>query len=152
MTPAGHVCALTIGTFDQVHPGHLELIAATRRLVGALGEVWVGVNTDEFVARYKGRPPILSLASRIEMMGALREVDHVFVNVGDEDARVLIECVKPDLLTIGDDWLDPGHDQTRYFRQLGVTHEWMRERGLLVQYIPRTRGLSSSGLRVLSKE
>lgn len=149
MTPGGSLCALTIGTFDQVHPGHLELIGATRALVGALGEVWVGVNTDEFVARYKGRPPILSLTSRIELLRSLREVDHVFVNVGDESSGVLIDAVQPDILTIGDDWLDPGHDERRYFAQLGVTAEWMDARGLRVQYVPRTRGTSSSALRVL---
>lgn len=138
---------LTIGTFDTLHVGHLELIAESRRLVGYDGRVWVGVNRDEFVERYKGHPPRQPLAQRLEILRAVREVDGVFVNVGDEDAKPLIECVSPDLLSIGDDWLDPGHDQRRYFAQLGVTFDWMRERGLLVEYIPRTRGQSSSALR-----
>jgi cytidyltransferase-related domain len=141
--------ALTIGTFDQIHPGHLELIAATRYLVGATGEVWVGVNRDEFVTRYKGRPPIFSLASRVEMLKALADVDHVFVNVGDENSGLLIDAVRPDIITIGDDWLDPDGSEERYFAQLGVTAEWMQERDLRVQYVPRTRGVSSSALRVV---
>lgn len=149
MTPGGYLCALTIGTFDRVHPGHLELIHATRALVGALGEVWVGVNTDQFVTRYKRRAPALSLAERLESLRALREVDHAFVNVGDEDSGVLIDAVQPDILTIGDDWLDADGSEERYFRQLGVTREWMDARGLRVTYVPRTRGLSSSALRAL---
>jgi cytidyltransferase-like protein len=133
---------LTIGTFDRLHVGHLELLAACRYQGG---RVMVGVNRDEFVERYKGRPP-QPLAHRIEMLAALRDVDDVFVNVGDEDARPLIEAVRPTLLAIGDDWLDPGHDERRYFRQLGVTSEWMAARGLKVWYVPRTRGVSTTAL------
>lgn len=141
--------ALTIGTFDMLHVGHLELITETRNIAGSMGEVWVGVNRDEFVTRYKGRPPVLGLGSRMEMLAALRDVDHVFVNVGDEDARLLIDAVRPDVLTIGDDWLDEGNDERRYFAQLGVTPEWMAERGLRVLYVPRTRDVTSTALRVL---
>jgi len=142
--------ALTIGTFDQIHPGHLELISSTRTLVGQQGQVWVGVNRDEFVTRYKNHPPTFALHSRLEMVAALAGVDAVFVNVGDEDAGVLIDVLRPNVLTIGDDWLDAGGDQRRYFAQLGVTPEWMQQRGLRVQYIPRTRGFSSTALRELA--
>lgn len=133
---------LTIGTFDRLHVGHIELLDECRR---RFGTVWVGVNRSAFVERYKGRTP-QSLEHRIEMLAALRSVDAVFVNVGDEDARPLIECVRPDVLAIGDDWLDPDHDETRYFAQLGVTRAWMDERGLAVAYIPRTRGVSTTAL------
>lgn len=141
---------LTIGTFDTLHPGHLELLTGSRRLVGTDGRLYVGVNRDEFVERYKGRPPVQSLALRLEVLASLRVVDAVFVNVGDEDAGVLIDVVRPDFLAIGADWLDPGNDERRYFRQLGVTREWMDARRLKVTYLPRTRGLSSSAFRVAS--
>ncbi len=138
---------LTIGTFDGLHPGHLELLRETRRLAGPGGHVWVGVNRDSFVERYKGRPPVHNLLTRLETLAALRDVDQVFINVGDEDSGVLIETVNPDMLSIGSDWLDPGRDQTRYLTQLGVTADWMDRRNLSVAYIPRTRGFSSSALR-----
>lgn len=141
------VNVLTIGSFDLLHPGHLELIAGCRYLVGPEGKVWVGVNTDDFIERYKGHKPAQTLDQRVAMLSALRDVDAVFVNVGDEAAALLIDCVRPDALAIGDDWLDDSHDERRYFRQLGVTREWMLERGLHVNYIPRTTGLSSTGLR-----
>lgn len=137
---------LTIGTFDLLHPGHLELLAGCRYQARA-GKVLVGVNRDEFVERYKGHRPTQTLEHRIELLRALRDVDGVFVNVGDEDATVLIDCVRPDLLAIGDDWLDPGNDERRYFKQLGVTDDWMHERRLKVIYIARTRGVSTSQLR-----
>lgn len=138
---------LTIGTFDLLHPGHLELLAGCRRLVGPHGRLVVGVNRDAFVERYKGRRPALALADRLEIVAALRDVDLVLVNVGDEHSGMVIDAVRPDMLAIGDDWLDPGHDERRYLAQLGVTRDWLLERGLHVTYIPRTRGRSSTELR-----
>jgi glycerol-3-phosphate cytidylyltransferase len=140
------VNVLTIGTFDRLHVGHLELLSACRSLAGPEGIVSVAVNRDEFVERFKGVTP-QPLEHRVEMLRALRIVDRVVVNVGDEDARLVIEAVSPDVLAIGADWLDPGHDERRYFRQLGVTPEWMAEHDLRVTYVPRTRGVSSSALR-----
>jgi glycerol-3-phosphate cytidylyltransferase len=140
------VNVLTIGTFDRLHVGHLELLAACRQLAGPEGVVSVAVNRDEFVERFKGVTP-QPLAHRLEMLQAVRLVDRVYLNVGDEDARLVIDAVMPDALAIGDDWLDPVHDERRYFRQLGVTAEWMAERSLRVTYVPRTRGVSSTALR-----
>jgi glycerol-3-phosphate cytidylyltransferase len=137
---------LTIGTFDGLHVGHLELLSECRRLIPD-GSLYVGVNSDEFVERYKGHAPRQPLAHRIELLRSLRSVDGVFANIGAEDSGVLIDAIRPDMLAIGDDWLDPGHDQRRYLAQLGVTLDWLHERGLLIQYIPRTRGVSSTALR-----
>ena len=140
---------LTIGTFDGLHVGHLELLQACRDLAGRDGRVMVGVNRDGFVKRYKGHEPVRTLRHRIEMLRAVRAVDDVFVNVGDENSGVLIEAVNPDALAIGDDWLDAGNDQRRYLAQLGITVEWLREMNLFIHYIPRTRGVSSTALRAL---
>lgn len=143
---SGSVILLTIGTFDGLHVGHLELLSECRRLVPD-GLLYVGVNRDEFVERYKGHAPRQPLAHRMELLRSLRTVDGVFVNVGDEDSGVLIDAIRPARLAIGDDWLDPGHDQARYLAQLGVSLDWLRARGLVIDYIPRTRGVSSSALR-----
>lgn len=134
---------LTIGTFDLMHVGHLELLRACRLLARWDGRVIVAVNPDDFVLRYKGHPPKQSLAQRIEMLRACRHVDAVVVNTGGESCREVIDVVRPDVLAIGDDWLP----ESRYFEQIGVTPEWMAERGLYVEYIPRTTGVSSTALR-----
>lgn len=138
---------LSIGTFDSLHVGHLELLRASRQMAGYEGRVVVSVNTDEFVLSYKGHPPIQPYAQRVEMLEACRYVDLVVPNVGGEDASRIIEAIRPDLLTIGDDWLDPGHNEERYMKQLGISLAWLAERGLHVEYVPRTRGVSSSALR-----
>lgn len=139
---------LTIGTFDTLHVGHLELLTECRKIAGWDGRVVAGLNRDGFVERYKARPPVQNYAAREEMLRACRLVDLVVANIGDEDARPIIEAVRPDRLAIGTDWLDPGHDESRYLAQLGVTPDWMDARRLTVEYIPRTRGVSSSALRM----
>lgn len=150
MTPARRTRVLTIGTFDLLHPGHLELLAECRRVAGPDGLVMVGLNRDDFVERFKGHAPRQTLAERIEIIEALRDVDAVLVNSGDEDARFLIEATRPHFLGIGDDWLDPGHDQARYLAQLGVVQAWIDEHGVRILYFARTRGTSSSHLRAAS--
>lgn len=137
----------TGGTFDLFHVGHLELLRECRRMVGVAGTVVASVNRDEFVERYKGQAPIQSLAMRLELVRACRFVDAAVVNIGDEDSRPAIEAVAPTCLAIGSDWLDPEHDERRYHAQLGVSPDWLRERGLWIEYIPRTRGISSTALR-----
>jgi glycerol-3-phosphate cytidylyltransferase len=143
----GVVITYTGGTFDVLHVGHLELLAACRTLAGPDGRVVVSLNDDPFIRSYKGRPPVHSYEHRAELLSALRLVDLVVRNTGGADSGPAIEVVNPDVIVIGDDWLDPGHDETRYHAQLGVTAEWLEERGLKIVYVPRTRGVSTTALR-----
>jgi glycerol-3-phosphate cytidylyltransferase len=131
---------LTIGTFDLLHVGHLELLQACRFMVD--GEVWVALNTDAFVTSYKGRAPVQPYDDRAEMLRACRFVDRVFCNAGNENSGLAIDVLRPDILAIGSDWQDRD-----YLGQLGVTQAWLTERGLSVTYVPRTRGVSTTDLR-----
>lgn len=133
---------LTIGTFDMLHPGHIELLEGCR----ALGdEVYVAVNRGEFVQRFKGREPVIPLWGRMLMLKSLRQVDHVLVNMGDEQASKAIAAVGPQVIAVGSDW--QGKD---YLRQLGVTERWLDERGITVVYVPRTTEFSTTHLRELA--
>jgi glycerol-3-phosphate cytidylyltransferase len=134
---------LTLGTFDLMHVGHLELLQASRDLAGD-GRVVVGLNTDRFITDYKGRAPIQPYAQREAMLRACRLVDLVVANIGGEDSKPCIEMVHPDLLTIGDDWY-----QRDYLGQLGVTQAWLDQRKLKIAYIPRTTGESTTRLRTV---
>lgn len=137
----------TGGTFDLLHAGHLELLAACRQLAGADGRVIVSLNTDDFVERYKGAAPVRSWRERAAAVRALRDVDLVVTNTGGEDSRAALDVVGPDLIAIGDDWLDPGDDERRYHAQLGLDQAWLDERGMRIVYVPRTRGRSSTADR-----
>ena len=135
----------TGGSFDGLHVGHLELLAACRDMAGPTGRVVVSLNRDAFIERYKGQAPRFPYVVREEMLRACRDVDIVLCNLGDEDSSVAIDVVQPDFIAIGDDWEDKD-----YLGQLGITADWLEVRGLKIVYVPRTRGVSSSGLRAAS--
>lgn len=138
---------LTIGTFDLLHPGHLDLLRACRDLAGAHGHVVVAVNPDDFVERFKRRRPVQALAARMEMLRACRSVDAVLVNLGEERADLVIDTVRPDLLVIGDDWKDRD-----YLGQLRIDQAFLDSRGILIEYIPRARDWSTTGIRTAINE
>lgn len=146
LSSAGNLLAgrvvLTLGTFDALHVGHMELLAGCRALAGQNGCVVVGVNPDAFVQRFKGRAPLVPFAHRMEMLRACRFADAVVANIGGEDSRPAIEMVEPDIIAIGSDWEDRD-----YLGQLGVSEPWLDARGIRIEYLPRTRGESTSGIR-----
>ena len=55
---------LTTGGFDPLHSGHLAYFKAASKLGD---ELWVGVNSDSWLARKKGRP-FMCLDERIEII------------------------------------------------------------------------------------
>lgn len=131
---------LVLGSFDLTHAGHVRFL----KQAANLGEdLWVALNTDDFIRRYK-RPPILTYAERKEMLSALSVVDAVFPNFGSEDSKPAIVYANKgasDGLVIvhGDDWT--GAD---YLRQLQVTEEWLDQRMIEIAYVPYTASVSTT--------
>lgn len=126
---------LAIGTFDMFHYGHANFL---KRCKEDCDQLVVAVNTDEFATRYK-REPIMNLAERILMVGQNMHVDHVEINDGCEDSKVVIMRVQPSVLYHGDDWTGAA-----LLNQLGITEEWMELCGLDLKYIPYTGGISTT--------
>src|SRR5512140_1681357 len=91
----------TNGTFDMIHRGHVEYLAAARRL----GDVLVvGLNTDASIRRIKGKGrPINPNADRAAVLAALACVDYV-VFFGENTPGKLINRLIPDVLVKGADW------------------------------------------------
>lgn len=82
---------IVTGGFDPVHSGHIEYIKSAR----ALGDVLVvGVNSDQWLTRKKGRP-FLPFQERAAIVEALKGVDAV-VSFDDTDgsAKDCIRCVR----------------------------------------------------------
>lgn len=131
---------LTIGTFDLLHPGHLELFSACRRLAGPDGQVVVAVNTDEFVARFKA-PPVQDESHRYLLVRAIKDIDLVIHNF--EAGWNTVKIVHPHILAIGDDWLP----EERYLKQINCSREQLVERDVELVFVPRTTGCSSTQLR-----
>lgn len=131
---------ITLGTFDLFHLGHVRLL---QRCAGMAERVVVGLNTDEFVTRYKGRPPVVDYAGREAVLEACRFVARILPNdQPDGSAADVIEASGADLIVVGSDWQDRD-----YLGQLGITSEWLRARGIAVAFIPYTEGVSTTQLR-----
>ena len=133
---------LTIGTFDLLHKGHLELLRACCTMAGTDGQVVVAVNDDDFVARFKGHRPVQCMADRMEMVAAIRWADAVYRNSGAEFADRVISQVRPDILAVGDDWASKD-----YHAQLNVSRQWLDAHGVRIEYVPRTTGESTTAIR-----
>jgi glycerol-3-phosphate cytidylyltransferase len=123
---------LTVGTFDLLHPGHLELFDICHQIANG-GTVVVGVNTDRFIIHYRGRPPAIRYTHRAAVIAALRNVDQVLPNSQPNGSMLgLIDQVAPDVLVVGGDWLD-----RHYLEQIGVTAEQLNTRSISLMYAAR---------------
>ena len=156
---------LTIGTWDVFHKGHVNLLKKCRELAGVDGEVIIGVNSDEFVKRYKGALPLVPEESRMECVRAYgRPVLHINRMVPipkqkddalgrsmsqpwmptewDETTPTFIHRIKPNLIVVGSDWA-----KKAYYKQLGITQKWLDERQIGLCYLTYTAGVSSTGIK-----
>jgi len=97
----GKRIVLANGCFDLLHVGHLRYLRAAR----GLGDVlFVGLNSDAAVARLKGPGrPLMGVQERVEMLQALRDVDHVVI-FDDDTADTLIARLRPDVHAKGTDY------------------------------------------------
>jgi glycerol-3-phosphate cytidylyltransferase len=137
------------GTYDLLHPGHLAVFRQMRDLAGPDGEVVISLNTDDFVERFKGHPPVQSYGEREAVLCGIRDIDRVVCNTGGEDARVAIDAVGPDIIAAGHDWYSD--DDSRYCRQMGFTRAWLAERGIRLVYLDWVEGYSSTNLRAVAR-
>jgi rfaE bifunctional protein nucleotidyltransferase chain/domain len=100
---AGRRIVLANGCFDLLHVGHVRYLEEARRLGDVL---FVGVNSDAAVARLKGEGrPLMPAIERMEILAALRAVDHVVV-FDDDTADGLIRAIKPDVHVKGTDYTE----------------------------------------------
>ena len=84
---------------DIIHNGHLSIL----KKAADLGEVTVGILTDEVVASYK-HYPLIPLDERIAMFESLKYVKRVVVQETLDYTDVLNQ-LRPDVVVHGDDWL-----------------------------------------------
>jgi cytidyltransferase-like protein len=79
------------GGFDPVHSGHIRLIKAAR-LLG--DQLIVGINSDEWLARKKGRA-FMPWTERLCVLNNLQQVDEVYTfDDADGSARHFIQQVR----------------------------------------------------------
>lgn len=120
---------------DIIHPGHLNIINAAQKL----GEVTVGVLTDEAIASYK-RLPFMNYEQRKLVVENIKGVTHV-VPQTSLDYVPNLRKIKPDYVVHGDDWKNGVQFKVRE-QVIEVLKEWG---GQLIEP-PYTQGISSTKL------
>jgi len=126
---------------DLVHPGHLNVL----RRAAELGEVTVGLLTDQAIASYK-RVPFMTFAQRLEVVESLKHVSAV-VPQTTLDYVPNLELLRPDYVVHGDDWRRGPQQRTRA-RVIEALARWGGE---LVE-VPYTEGISSTKLHGAMRE
>jgi cytidyltransferase-like protein len=96
----------TVGTFDLLHVGHLDLLEYCK----TLGDKFVvGVASDGVVNSYKPNVPVIPLHQRMTMLKALRCVDDV-ISYDKLDYVTACKELEVDIFVIGEDWGDKPHN------------------------------------------
>jgi phosphoenolpyruvate phosphomutase / 2-hydroxyethylphosphonate cytidylyltransferase len=126
---------------DLIHPGHLNILNTAREL----GEVTVGLLTDQAIASYK-RLPFLSYEQRKVIVENIRGVKQV-IPQETLDYVPNLQKLRPDYVVHGDDWRTGVQKEVRA-RVIELLGQWG---GRLVepQY---TAGISSTQLNRAARE
>lgn len=126
---------------DLVHPGHLNII----KKASELGEVVIGLLTDQAIASYK-RVPYMTYDERLAVIEQIKGVSRV-IPQSTLDYVPNLRSLRPDYVVHGDDWRDGVQAKTRQ-KVIDALAEWGGE---LVE-VPYTKGISSSRLHAAIKE
>lgn len=122
------------------HVGHLNLINNAKKQCESL---IVGVNADELVQSYKGKVPVITQENRREIVSNIKAVDEAVIAYTLDKTKQL-EKYDFDAIFIGDDWKgDARWEQTV---------KDLAKRGVEVIFLPRTQGVSSTGMRVVKDD
>ncbi|HKY23240.1 MAG TPA: D-glycero-beta-D-manno-heptose 1-phosphate adenylyltransferase [Vicinamibacterales bacterium] len=129
----GRHVVFTNGVFDLLHPGHVRYLQEARRE----GDVLiVAVNSDRSVRAIKGPSrPLVPDVERAEVIAALGCVDAVVV-FDEDDPRMIISRLRPDVLVKGADWE----------LESIIGRDVVEARGGRVSRIPLAEGYSTSAI------
>ena len=125
--------AITYGTFDLFHVGHLRLL---KRVAALADELYVAVSSDEFNS-IKGKTCVIPFAERAEIIESLACVTKV---IREDNWDQKINDVKEnhcDLFVMGDDWAG----------QFDFLKDYCD-----VIYLPRTPGVSTTDIKKILKK
>lgn len=129
---------LTVGVYDLLHIGHVELFRRAKRQGDWL---IVAVQNSEVVLKYKPQAKLVyTTEERMYMVKAIRYVDEVITYDGVDS---IVEQVDFDVLVTGP---DQNHDGF----QKAIS--WCKKHGKETVILPRTEGISTSDLKEMIKQ
>ena len=133
MKPRKYKKVLTVGVFDLLHKGHVELY---RRAKGLGDYLIVATQDSDFILKYKPTAKILnSTEDRKYMIKSIRYVDEVITYT---DVDKIVQEVDFDVFVTGPDQCHAG-----FLRAI----QWCEEHGKEHIVLARTLGVSSSELK-----
>jgi len=92
---------ITFRTYDLLHIGHIRILQKAKSLGDKL---IVGVSSDNFNFKKKGKYPIYNENERMEIVSSIKYVDDVFLEENFELKDQYIKKYKADILVMGSDW------------------------------------------------
>ena len=129
------VIGYTTGVFDMFHIGHLNILKRAKEQCDYL---IVGVSTDELVASYKDKKPVVPYEQRAAIVEAIKYVDQV-VPQTSLDKMDAWHQHKFNVMFHGSDW-----EKSALYKDI-VTK--LSDVGVKTVFFPYTKDISSSILR-----
>ena len=131
--PRKHKKVLTVGVYDLIHKGHVELF---RRAKGLGDYLIVAVQDGDLILKFKPQAKVLnSTEDRMYMVKSIRYVDEV---IGYGEVNDIVKDVDFDVFVTGPDQIHTGfQDAIRWCEENGKSHV----------VLARTDGVSSSELK-----
>ena len=124
---------LTVGVYDLLHIGHVNLFRRARQLGDSLT---VAVQRSEVVLKYKPNSKLVySTEERMYMVKSIRYVNEVIEYEGVDE---IVKTADFDIFVTGPDQMHSGFQ---------AAIQWCREHGKQTIVLPRTEGISSSWLK-----
>lgn len=102
---------------DIIHHGHINIINEASKL----GEVVIGLLTDEAIASYK-RPPLLSYENRKKIIESIKGVKEVVPQI-THDYGPNLRMIRPAYVVHGDDWKVSSQSKMRE-NVINILNEW----------------------------
>lgn len=129
---------LTTGTFDIPHAGHASFL---RQASGFAERLIIGVLSDSFVERYKGKAPLYNQSERALLVEAMTGSDAYVIS---DQRKFFLSYGVPDstVIVVGSDWA-----RKDYYQQIGMSQAELDHQGFVLAYIPYTEGISTSGIQ-----
>ena len=126
---------ITLGAFDVLHAGHIQLLKFCREL----GSVVVGLNTDDFIYKYKKKYPVMNYTERKRI---LEELEYKVIPNDQSTGSIKPLLTDIDLIVVGSDWATKD-----YVGQIGVTWKWLEEHNIGICYYPRSLDMSTTKIK-----
>lgn len=133
MRPRKYKIVLTVGVYDLLHKGHIELY---RRAKGLGDYLIVAVQDSDYILKYKPSAKVLNTTEdRKYMVKSIRYVDEVITY---KDVDKIVEQVQFDVFVTGPDQCHSGFQRAI---------KWCEDHGREHIVLSRTDGISSSEIK-----